>query len=176
MRHNMNRSPRAALSRLLIAVGIVVLTGTTSGCGRGLEVTPEAIKEARQLWAKAGIRDYDLEWTVAGSQSNHYYVTIHGAEVRKVESIRPDGQRITLKPGDPRFYSVDGLFLTIADELAQLKTDHPFSQPKGTRVAMRFQPDPQLGYPRWYRRDVMGTSLSIAIDVIKLAPGTATLK
>ena len=35
---------------------------------------------------------------------------------------------------------------------------------------MRFKPDPKLGYPNWYHRDVMGTSLSIAIDVVKLVP------
>ena len=37
---------------------------------------------------------------------------------------------------------------------------------------MRFKPDPKLGYPHWYRRDVMGTSLSIAIDVVKLVPAS----
>ena len=105
-----------------------------------------------------------------GAQNNHYFVTVRGGEVRKVESIRPDGQRFALKPADTRYYSVDGLFLTIADELALLKTDHPFGQPKGTKVVMRFKPDPKLGYPHWYRRDVMGTSLAIAIDVVKLVP------
>ena len=65
---------------------------------------------------------------------------------------------------------MDGLFLTIANELAQLKTDHPFDQPAGTQVVMRWKPDPKLGYPQWYRRDVMGTPLSIAIDVVKFVP------
>ena len=101
---------------------------------------------------------------------------MRGGEVRKIESILPDGTRIVLKPADTRFYSVDGLFLTIADELAQLKTDHPFDQPKGTKVVMRFKPDPKLGYPHWYRRDVMGTSLSIAIDVVKLVPQVSNSK
>ena len=109
---------------------------------------------------------------MTGAQNNHYFVTVHGGEVRKVETIRPDGQRFALKPADTRFYGVDGLFLTIADELAQLKTDRPFGQPAGTKVVMRFKPDDKLGYPRWYRRDVMGTSLAIAIDVVKLIPKT----
>ena len=65
---------------------------------------------------------------------------------------------------------MDGLFLTIADELASLKTDNPFGQPKGTKVVMRFKPDPKLGYPLWYRRDVMGTPQGMRIDVIKLVP------
>jgi hypothetical protein len=41
---------------------------------------------------------------------------------------------------------------------------------------MRFKPDPKLGYPLWYHRDVMGTSLSIAIDVVKLVPEKSTTK
>ena len=147
-----------------------------SAAAGGQEVTPEAIEQAKQLWTKAGIRDYDLEWTVAGAQNNHYYVTVRGGEVRKIESIRPDGRRIELKSPTLGIYSVDGLFLTIADELAQLKTDHPFGQPKGTKVVMRFKPDPKLGYPQWYRRDVMGTSLAIAIDVVKLVPETPSSK
>jgi hypothetical protein len=35
---------------------------------------------------------------------------------------------------------------------------------------MRFTPDPKLGYPRSYRRNVLGTSLELAIDVIRLIP------
>ena len=65
---------------------------------------------------------------------------------------------------------MDGLFTTIADELAQLKMDRPFDQPKGTKIVMRFSPDPRLGYPRFYRRDVLGTSQALAIDVIRLIP------
>ena len=45
------------------------------------------------------------------------------------------------------FTASNGLFTTIADELAQLKMDRPFGQPPGTKVVMRFTPDPKLGYP-----------------------------
>ena len=87
-----------------------------------------------------------------------------------MESIASDGRRFEVRPPAPRFYGVDGLFTTIADELAQLKTDQPFGQPKGTKVVMRFTPDPRLGCPRSYRRDVLGTSQGLAIDVIRLIP------
>ena len=87
-----------------------------------------------------------------------------------MESVASDGRRFEVHPADPRFYGVDGLFTTIADELEQLKSDRPFGQPKGTKMVMRFTPDPQLGYPRSYRRDVLGTSQGLAIDVIRLIP------
>ena len=35
---------------------------------------------------------------------------------------------------------------------------------------LRFTPDPELGYPRRYRRDVLGTPLALAIDVIRFRP------
>ena len=167
---NMTSSPFVSWSRKLAIHGILVIIAAASGCAGGQEATPDAIKQARDLWTKADIRDYELDWTVTGAQNNHYFVTVHDGKVGTVESVRPDGQRFALKPAETRFYSVDGLFLTIADELAQLKTDHPFGQPAGTKVVMRFKPDPALGYPHWYRRDVMGTSLAIAIDVVKLVP------
>ena len=108
--------------------------------------------------------------------SVHYFVTVRDREVRKVESIATDGRRFEVHPNDLRFYGVDGLFTTIADELEQLKTDRPFGQPKGAKVVMRFTPDPRLGYPRFYRRDVLGTSQGLAIDVIRLIPKETSSK
>jgi hypothetical protein len=162
-----DRSPAAPWVRLgfLVLIAAVCLV---SGCSRGEAVTPETIAAAKATWAAAGIRDYDLEWRVTGPNRAHYYVTVRGAEVRKVESVAPDERRFEVHPAEPRFYGVDGLFITIADELAQLQTDSPFGQRKGTQVVMRFTPDPKLGYPRSYHRDVLGTSQGLAIDVVRL--------
>ena len=117
----------------------------TAGCAGGQAVTPEAVAQAKRLWTQANIRDYDLDWSVRGPNNAHYAVTVRGGEVRKIESIQRDGGKVELHPGDPYFFGVDGLFHTIDDELALRKTDHPFGQPKGTRVAMRFLPDARLG-------------------------------
>jgi hypothetical protein len=154
-------------------VGILAISAATIGCAGGQEPTSESIDQTKQLWAKSGIRNYELEWTVTGPTNAHYFVTVRHGEVRAVELVQPDESKVTLHPSDTRFYSVDGLFLTIANELAQLETDQPFGQPKGTRVAMRFKSDPKLGYPLWYHRDVMGTSQSIKIDVIQFTPEAA---
>jgi len=157
----------------LLGAAALVLIPSLAGCSGGEAVTPESIAAARKAWADAGIRDYDLEWTNSGTSQAHYFVTVRGGVVRKVESVAPDGRKFELRPGEPRFYGVDGLYLTMADELAQLKLDRPFGQPKGTRVAMRFTRDPKLGYPLSYRRDVLGTSQSVAIHVIRLIPQAA---
>jgi hypothetical protein len=164
----MNTNPRSRQE--LGTLVILAWLATTVGCDRGEAVTPEAIADARKLWSQAGIRDYELDWSVTGQNNAHYLVTVQAAEVRKVDAIEPDGRRIELHPGSPRFFGVDGILVTIADELAQLKTETPFGQPKGTKVVMRFRPDPKLGYPHWYRRDVLGTPLAVTIDVNKLTP------
>jgi hypothetical protein len=141
-----------------------------AGCSAGEPVTIEALNAARQTWDRNGPRDYELEWKASGISSAHYYVTVRGGSVSKVESIAPDGGKFLLHPAEPRFFGVDGLFTTIADELAQLRSDRPFGQPPGTRVVMRFTTDPKLGYLLRYRRDVLGTSQGLAIDVIRLIP------
>jgi hypothetical protein len=142
------------------------------GCAAGQDVTTDRIDSARELWAKAAIRDYELEYTTAPA-NGHFLVTVRAGEVKKVEAIQPDGARVELHPGAPRYYSVDGLFVTIADELAQLEKPNPFEQPKGTQILMKFKTNPELGYPEWYRRDIMGATQSARIDVIKLTPTMA---
>jgi hypothetical protein len=163
-------------SRSCTRLGIAALGIVAIGCAGGQEVTPETVDHARRLWAQAQIADYDLDWTVRGPNNAHYVVTVRGGQVRKIEAVERDGGKHELRPAESRFYSVDGLFLTISDELALVRTDRPFGQPKGTRVAMRFQPDAAVGYPHWYRRDVLGTPLSIAIEVNRLIPVTASAK
>ena len=157
--------------RRLFRLGILVACYSASGCSGGETVTAENIEAARQLWAKAGIRDYDLEYTTAPA-NGHFLVKVRAGEVKKVEAIQPGGARNELHPGAPRYYSVDGLFTTIADELAQLRKANPFEQPKGTTIVMKFKANAELGYPEWYRRDVMGASRSARIDVLNLTRTT----
>ena len=75
-------------------------------------------RRCAKVWEQAGIRDYDLEWTAAGMNHAHYFVTVRGGVVRKIESVAPDGRKFEVHPAEMRFYGVDGLFTTIADELA----------------------------------------------------------
>jgi hypothetical protein len=150
------------------ALLIVALISALPGCGGGVDAMPESIKVAEAKWKAAGIRDYNLEWSNSGLGNGHYRVFVRGDEVKAIYTLLPDGREIVAKPGQPRFYSVGGLFLTIKDEIAQRETATPFGQPKGTSAILKFTPDPELGYPRSYRRDVLGTSKGVSIDVIRL--------
>ncbi|MFO0889436.1 MAG: DUF6174 domain-containing protein [Isosphaeraceae bacterium] len=160
--------PSLRAGALLIASCLVL------GCSGGEAVTPEALARAKATWGRAGLKDYDLEWTSSGIATGHYSVVVRGGSVRKVQSVAPDGRLFELHPAEPRFYGVDGLFTTIADELAQLKQPLPFGQPAGTKVVMRFTTDRELGYPRSYRRNVLGTPQGLSIDVIRLVVSGAS--
>jgi len=159
------RSP-SAIRSVLLAVILLAL----AGCAGGVDVTGQSLAEARRRWERAGIRDYQLEWTSSGLGHGHYVVTVRDSQVVSIESILPGGKSMAVHPAEPRFYGVEGLFMIIGDELAQLEMSAPFGQPKGTKAVLRFTPEPKLGYPRSYRRDVLGTPLALAIDVIRFEP------
>ena len=149
---------------------------TLAGCAGGVAVTPESLREARSRWDRANVRSYDFEWASAGPRNAQYIVTVREGRVKNIESLTPDGRRVVVKPVDTRFYSVDGLFMTIDEELAQLDQPTPFGQPKGTKAVLMFTSDPRYGYPKSFRRDVMGSPTALTIDVISFTPVTTEAK
>jgi hypothetical protein len=148
-------------------LAVLSLLPILAGCGGGEAVTGPSIGKAKRLWEQARVRDYDLEWSSSGRTSGHYLVEVRDGQVRSIESVLPDGRNIPVHTAEPKYYGVDGLFTIIKDELAQSRFPEPFGQPKGTKTILRFTPDPKLGYPRSYRRDVLGTPQTAAIDVIR---------
>jgi hypothetical protein len=151
--------PRIAVLTLLLAL---------AGCHGGEDVTTRSLQAARRTWQQAGLRDYDLEWTSSGARTNHYRVFVRGGQVKAVYMVQPDGREVVAKSAEPRLFGVEGLFDTIEEELNQAQAEHPFGQSKGVRVVLRFNPDPKLGYPRDFHRDVLGTQQRLGIDVLRL--------
>jgi hypothetical protein len=162
----MTRLPRA--TRLIWVIPLLAL----AGCGAGEAVTSQSLAKARKTWARARISDYEMDWTISGTTNAYYRMSVRDGRVRTLEQVLPDGQSrtIELRPDQSRYYGVDGLFLTIADEYASLETEQPFGKPKGTKAVLRFTTDPKYGYPRSYRRDVVGSTLPLAIDVVRFVP------
>jgi hypothetical protein len=149
---------------------VLLLPLIVAGCGGGEEVTVQSIGKAKQLWEQARVRDYNLEWTTSGRTNGHYRVEVREGQVRSVDSVLADGRTLPVPTAEPKYYGVEGLFTIIKDELAQLQFPEPFGQPKGTKIILRFTSDPKLGFPRRYRRDVLGTPQTVAIDVIRFEP------
>ncbi len=142
-------------------------------CAGGENVTPASLKAAKDRWDKANLRDYEVEWTSSVPTHTRYVVTVRDGKVTSVEGIALDGRRYKAKPVDLSYYGVNGLFLIIADDLAQLDTNTPFGLPKGSRAVMKFTPDLEYGFPRRYRRDVVGAPVALAIDVVRFEPVAA---
>ncbi len=163
----------ATLPRRLMAACILMLT--FAGCGEsGEPVRQERIESDAARWAAAGIRDYDLVWqSVSTRNRSTYKVYVRDGSVRAVRLVRPDGKAVALKPADMNFYSVEGLFRTIREELAQSQEPRPFGQPPGTTVVLTMRSDDRLGYPTIYRRDIFGVEDRMGIDVIELTPSKA---
>jgi len=161
------------IARRLLAACILMLT--FAGCGEsGDPVNQERIESDAARWAAAGIRDYDLVWqSVSTRNRSTYKVYVRDGSVRAVRLVRPDGKAVALKPADMNFYSVEGLFRTIREELAQSQESRPFGQPPGTTVVLTMRSDDRLGYPTIYRRDIFGVEDRMGIDVIELTPSKA---
>jgi hypothetical protein len=149
-------------------VRLALVLAAFVGCGGGEDVTPQAIARARRTWEQAKVRDYNLDWASSGLMNGHYRVFVRGGEVKLIYLVQPNGREYEVHPAKPELYGVDGLLQVIEDELAQLQSPTPFNQPKGTKAVLRFTTDPKLGYPRTYRRDVLGTPRGVAIDVNRL--------
>ena len=163
--------------RGVIALAIVSLC--LSGCAGGEQATPESLLAARQRWDRAGIRDYDLEWSNSGPGNPRYRVEVRNGTVQSVRIVLPDGKLGKTSTNEPEYFGVAGLFRTIAEELEQLRSNEPFGKPKGSSIVMRFTPDPQYGFPRSYRRDVAGSARAVWFDVLRfepLAPSNRTRK
>lgn len=143
-----------------------------AGCAGGENVTSATLKAAKTRWENANVRDYVIEWTSSGPTNARYIATVHDRKVVTVEGVAPDGRRYPVKPAEPRYYGVDGLFLVIADELAQLDLGTPFGRPKGSKAVLKFTTDPEYGFPRRYRRDVVGAPVALGIDVVRFEPAT----
>ncbi len=107
----------------------------------------------------------------AGLGTGHYGVFVRGGEVKAIYSVIPGGREVVVRPGAPRLYSVDGLFLIIQDEVAQhVDQPVPFRAAEGDSAeAAGSRLDPELGYPRAIAATSLHrTAKGVSIDVLRL--------
>lgn len=166
------RRSRFLISRSPALLALSLLSFTVPGCGvgGGEDVNARTMGQAKRLWDRAGVADYDLEWSSSGARDGHYRVRVRGGVVERVTQVLGDGSVREARPGDASYYGVDGLFRTIEADVDHCRELIERGPEKGSRVFLRFWPDPALGYPRRYRRDVSGSLRSLAIDVLRFDP------
>ncbi len=129
------------------------------------ELTPEALTEARQRWRDAGIAGYDLtlETTTSGPPSTVQVQVRDGKLVEVLVNGAPASS------GDPRSYTIEGLFDILERELAMI---HDPSSPlsSGGKTFLRVRFDHQNGIPLRYLRVISGTNQSSELRVIQFDP------
>jgi hypothetical protein len=151
----------AAISVAVVIVGVPFLPGRTQ------PVTREKLVDARRRWEAADILNYNLDFEISGAQTGRYAVEVRDGEATRVTR---NGQPAT--PGDPHYYTIDGLFQTIEREfeVSEQSARGPAvvgaERPTASWVRMRC--DDRLGYPVHYVGQIPGRTTSVEIRVHRL--------
>ena len=129
--------------------------------GRMQPVTAERLEVARAQWHQAHISDYEMEVEVSGTQSGVYQITVRGGDL---QHMTRDGQQAN--PHEGEYWTVEGLFRTIVEELHLPDPMAGGPRPSGGQRALLASFDHRLGYPLKFL--VSGRSRSIQIQVHRL--------
>jgi hypothetical protein len=100
-----------------------------------------SLAEARSLWQRAALRDYDFEyWTGGFDQSPLTRVSVRGGVVAGVQSLVPgsDARVVTEPDRLAKFRTIDGLF----DRVARAQAGDEIEEHLGDATF-----DPKLGFP-----------------------------
>lgn len=148
-------------------LGLVALVfGLVAMRGESLPtLTAETLNEASQRWERDGPRDYDLEVEIRGRQPGHVKIEVRDREVTHMErdGVVPDQRRTW------QYWSVPSQFDTIEQDMS-LAQPSGFAGVAGLRSRLQARFDPQFGYPRHYRRIVLGSDLSLEWEVVRFVP------
>jgi hypothetical protein len=143
---------------VIVALLATVAISVNIAYNLSLQLKPEHLEEARQLWQKNGPRDYDLEYVKSGPSTETFAAKIRRG---RVIAVTLDG-----RPLEKRLYGyhdVPALF-TFMERFYEL--DH---EPGKPRTYARALFDPADGHPVYYLRSVFSTRERIEITV-KLTP------
>lgn len=158
-------SPR----RLLVgAFGLALATALVVRSGSLADLTSAQLESARDRWSRHAPVDYDLEVFVKADrlEDARFDIRVRDGEV---QYALQNGIATT---GTAEAYTVPGLFEILEREL-ELSRDpgSGFGAPEGYRAYLKVRFDPELGYPRRYRRSVGGTTNGVEITVLRFVPG-----
>ena len=145
---------------LVVVVGVLL---TTANCAKGEDLTRERLGQAAARWQQASISSYRMTLEITGDRIKAGTFEIEVIR-NKIKAVSRNGKNIG---SNDRFYSLDGLFKFLDDELEIAKEPaRYFNAPSDTRVYLRAHFDPKLGYPTRYLRSVVGTDHNITLEVV----------
>ena len=121
--------------------------------GRTDPVTRERLDEARKLWLKAKVKNYDLDLETRGAQSGRYHVEVRDGQLA---TITRNGT--TADPAAGEYWTVDGLFRVIEEELDAAEQPDGAAFGARSQVWLRARYDSRLGFPIRFVREVKPAS------------------
>jgi hypothetical protein len=130
-------------------------------------LTFDRLDEARRRWQEAGPASYVLEVETSGAVAAVHRIVVVEGEVVEMTT----GGRVAT-PSAWEYWSVEGLFDFLVTELRN--ADNP-QQAYGTgaaEVVLQARFDPDLGFPSYFLRHVLGRQQSIEWNVIRFEAGS----
>ncbi len=163
---------RGKLRPLLVGAGLGTVIAALMGIAATIWlwrntlpiVTRADLEAAIQRWDKHGPASYNIDLKLGGKTPGTVHVEVRNHEVTAMtrDGVTPSQRRTW------DYWSVPEQFETIrADFDSAEDPQRPFGAPAGSKVMMRAEFDPELGYPRNYQRQVLGTDLDVQWEVTR---------
>ena len=153
------------------AIGIVGVIAYLRFTARGQppELTDERLQVAMEKWRQNGPPDYQMTVVVTSPEPATYIVTVHNGDVENLE--RSDGFT-------PRRHVWDSWSVAALLDIIRVECQEPDSVFKGLAkadIVQQVEFDSQLGYPKRYRRIVLGSNSHVEWEItdFKTLPSAA---
>jgi hypothetical protein len=129
-------------------------------------LTRAAYESAARRWEAKGPASYTLDLTLQGRQPSQIHIEVHRGEVTAMtrDGVEPRQRRTW------DYWSVPGQFDTIDRELEMAADPQSTFRASAGAVVQQAEFDPTYGYPRRYRRIVLGNDLEIEWQVTRFEP------
>lgn len=155
----------AALAAIVVLAVIVAVAALRSRFNDGIpELTEEAIAAAERLWESEGPESYRLRVRIEGRRPGDVECTVTNGEVTAMtRDGRTPSQRRTWD-----YWTVPAQFDTIRQDMESAADPRGgFGAPPGSKAILRAEFDPHFGYPKRYRRHVLGTPLDVEWEIVE---------
>jgi hypothetical protein len=165
------RPPSRRLRRIAVSIGCIVagivaglvVFGLTSLRRPPPAMTAADFEAAIARWDANGPADYEMTVEVSGRQNGTMQVVVKDGDP---VSVRREGTPVAKHTWE--YWTVEGLFEIIRTDLEGLdQPERAFGTPDVSQLVQQAEFDPQLGYPRRYRRAVLTTGDAIEWEVVE---------
>jgi hypothetical protein len=133
-------------------------------------LTQTKFDAAEKRWREQGPKSYRMDIHIGGRQPGELHVEVRNGEV--TGAARNGVPLKEARTWDP--WSVDALLDIVGEELAaaadSAQAAKKFGVPEGATILQAAVFDEKYGYPRRYRRSVLGTPMDLDWEITRFEP------